>query len=178
MDVSKIPPGRNPPHEVNAFVEIPQGALPVKYEIDKASGALFVDRFLHTSMIYPSNYGFIPNTLAEDGDPIDILVVTPYPVVAGSVIRARPVGVLLMSDDKGFDEKVIAVPIDGLNPFYSNVKSHEDLPPLLVAQIKHFFQHYKDLEPGKTASVGDWAGLDVAHERIVMSIKRYSGLQI
>jgi len=173
MDITKIPPGQNPPHEVNAFVEIPQGALPVKYEIDKASGALFVDRFLHTSMIYPSNYGFIPNTLAEDGDPIDILVVTPMPVVAGCVIRARPVGVLLMEDDKGVDEKVLAVPVDPLNPFYANVKSYLDLPPLLVAQVKHFFTHYKDLEPGKMSSVGDWAGLDVAHERIRLAIDRY-----
>lgn len=170
MDITKIPPGRNAPHEVNAFVEIPQGALPVKYEIDKASGALFVDRFLHTSMIYPSNYGFIPNTLGEDGDPIDILVVTPMPVVAGCVIRARPVGVLLMTD---VDEKVLAVPVDPLNPFYANVKSHLDLPPLLVAQIKHFFQHYKDLEPGKSSSVGDWAGMDVAHQRITEAIARH-----
>jgi inorganic pyrophosphatase len=174
MDISRIPPGRNPPDEVNAFVEIPQGALPVKYEIDKLSGALFVDRFLHTSMIYPSNYGFIPNTLAEDGDPIDILVVTPYPVVAGSVIRARPVGVLLMSDEKGIDEKILAVPIDPLNPFYADVRTYQDLPPLLVAQITHFFQHYKDLEPGKGASVGDWAGLEVARERIRSAIIRHT----
>lgn len=174
MDITKIPPGRNPPHEVNAFVEIPQGALPVKYEIDKASGALFVDRFLHTSMIYPSNYGFIPNTLGEDGDPIDILVVTPMPVVAGCVIRARPVGVLLMEDDKGVDEKILAVPIDPLNPFYADVKSYLDLPPLLVAQVKHFFTHYKDLEPGKMSNVGDWAGLDVAHARILDAIARYT----
>lgn len=174
MDIAKIPPGRNPPFEVNAFVEIPQGALPVKYEIDKASGALFVDRFLHTSMIYPSNYGFIPNTLAEDGDPIDILVVTPMPVVAGCVIRARPVGVLLMRDEKGVDEKVLAVPVDPLNPFYADVRSHLDLPPLLVAQIKHFFQHYKDLEPGKGASVGDWAGLDMAHARIRAAMARHT----
>ncbi len=173
MDITKIPPGRNPPHEVNAFVEIPQGALPVKYEIDKASGALFVDRFLHTSMIYPSNYGFIPNTLGEDGDPIDILVVTPMPVVAGCVIRARPVGVLLMEDDKGVDEKVLAVPVDPLNPFYANVKSYRDLPPLLVAQVKHFFTHYKDLEPGKMSNVGDWADIGTAHQRIMEAIARY-----
>jgi inorganic pyrophosphatase len=173
MDVRQIPPGRDPPREVNAFVEIPQGALPVKYEIDKASGALFVDRFLHTSMIYPSNYGFIPNTLAEDGDPIDILVVTPMPVVAGCVIRARPVGVLMMSDEKGVDEKVLAVPVDALNPFYAEIARYSDLPALLAAQIKHFFTHYKDLEPGKRASVGDWAGLDVAHARITQAIARY-----
>jgi inorganic pyrophosphatase len=173
MDITKIPPGRDPPREVNAFVEIPQGALPVKYEIDKASGALFVDRFLHTSMIYPFNYGFIPGTLAEDGDPIDILVVTPMPVIAGSVIRARPVGVLNMQDEKGIDEKVLAVPIDPLNPFYANVTAHTDLPPLMVAQIKHFFEHYKDLEPGKGASVGGWEGVDAAHERIRLAIGRY-----
>lgn len=175
MDVAAIPPGRNPPHEVNAFVEIPQGGQPVKYEIDKASGALFVDRFLHTSMIYPSNYGFIPGTLAEDGDPLDILVVTPMPVVAGSVIRARPVGVLLMSDEKGVDEKILAVPIDALNPFYANVRTTDDLPPLLLAQIRHFFQHYKDLEPGKSASVGDWSTLDEARARIMGAIARAKG---
>src|SRR5215475_5856501 len=148
MDISKIPPGRNAPHEVNAFVEIPQGGLPVKYELNEASGALFVDRFLHASMIYPFNYGFIPGTLAEDGDPLDILVVTPMPVVPGCVIRARPVGVLLMSDEKGVDEKILAVPVDRLNPFYKDVKNYLDLPPLLIAQIDHFFRHYKDLEPG------------------------------
>lgn len=172
MDVRFIPPGQNPPHEVNAFIEIPQGGLPVKYELDERSGALFVDRFLHTSMLYPSNYGFIPNTLGDDGDPLDILVVTPMPVVAGCVIRARPVGVLLMSDEQGVDEKILGVPVDELNPFYSNVQTHEDLPPLLVQQIAHFFTHYKDLEPGKSASVGEWATLDIAHQRILQSIKR------
>jgi inorganic pyrophosphatase len=172
MDVTKIAPGHAPPHDLNAFIEIPQGGQPVKYELDQASGALFVDRFLHTSMMYPVNYGFVPNTLAEDGDPLDILVVTPTPVVPGSVIRARPVGVLLMSDEKGFDEKVLTVPVDKLNPFYANVRTHEDLPPLLIAQIAHFFTHYKDLEPGKSASVGQWAGLEAAHERIRLAIAR------
>lgn len=172
MDVTKIAPGHAPPHDLNAFIEIPQGGQPVKYELDQASGALFVDRFLHTSMMYPVNYGFVPNTLAEDGDPLDILVVTPTPVVPGSVIRARPVGVLLMSDEKGFDEKVLTVPVDKLNPFYANVRTHEDLPPLLIAQIAHFFTHYKDLEPGKSASVGEWAGLEAAHERIRLAIAR------
>lgn len=173
MDVRQIPPGRNPPFEVNAFVEIPQGGSPVKYELDQKSGALFVDRFLHSSMIYPSNYGFIPGTLGEDGDPLDILVVTPIPVVAGTVIRSRTVGILLMDDEKGVDEKILAVPIDALNPFYSDVKTHADLPPLLTAQIAHFFRHYKDLEPGKTASVGDWSTLEAAHERIMLAIGRY-----
>ncbi|MDX2277770.1 MAG: inorganic diphosphatase [Hyphomonadaceae bacterium] len=173
MTVHNIAPGRNAPHEVNAFVEIPQGGLPVKYEADHDTGVLFVDRFLHTSMIYPFNYGFIPQTLAEDGDPIDILVVTPMPVVPGCVIRSRPVGVLLMSDEKGMDEKILAVPVDALNPYYSNVQSFEDLPPLMVAQIQHFFQHYKDLEPGKTASIGEWAGRDKAYERIKLAIGNY-----
>ena len=173
MDVRFIPPGRNPPQEVNAFVEIPQGGLPVKYELDERSGALFVDRFLHTSMVYPFNYGFIPNTLAEDGDPLDILVVTPMPVVAGAVIRARPVGVLLMSDEKGVDEKILAVPIDATNPYYSDVKEYDDLPPLMVKQITHFFTHYKDLEPGKSASVGEWAQVEKAHERIMLAIGRH-----
>ena len=172
MSVKEIPPGRNPPHEVNAFIEIPQGGLPVKYELDQASSTLFVDRFLHTSMLYPSNYGFIPNTLGEDGDTLDILVVTPMPVVPGCVIRARPVGVLLMSDEKGVDEKILAVPVDALNPFYKDVKTHADLPPLLLQQITHFFTHYKDLEPGKSASVGEWATLETAHERIKLSIER------
>ncbi len=174
MDIAEIPPGRKPPNEVNAFVEIPQGGQPVKYELDMKSGALFVDRFLHTSMIYPSNYGFIPGTLGDDGDTLDILVVTPMPVVAGSVIRSRPVGVLLMEDEKGVDEKILAVPADALNPFYKDVKTHKDLPPLLVQQIEHFFKHYKDLEPGKTASVGDWGTLKVAHQRIMMAIDRFT----
>lgn len=172
MDIRFVSPGRNPPHEVNAFVEIPQGGLPVKYELDQKSGALFVDRFLHTSMMYPSNYGFIPGTLGEDGDPLDILVVTPMPVVAGCVIRSRPVGVLLMDDEKGVDEKILAVPVDALNPFYKDVKTYEDLPPLLVQQIAHFFTHYKDLEPGKRASVGAWAGIDIAHKRILLAVQR------
>jgi len=173
MDISKIPPGRNPPDEVNAFIEIPQGGLPVKYELNEDSGALFVDRFLHTSMIYPFNYGFIPGTLAEDGDPLDILVVTPMPVVPGCVIRSRPVGVLLMSDEKGVDEKILALPVDALNPYFSGITSYTELPPLLTAQIGHFFKHYKDLEPGKSASVGDWASRDKAQERIMAAIERH-----
>ncbi|MFZ4122784.1 MAG: inorganic diphosphatase [Caulobacterales bacterium] len=172
MLVKQIPPGNKPPEDVNAFIEIPQGGMPVKYELDPNSGTLFVDRFLHTSMIYPANYGFIPNTLSEDGDPIDILVVTPTPVVPGAVIRARPVGVLMMSDEKGFDEKVLAVPVDKLNPFYTNVRAYTDLPPLLIEQIAHFFTHYKDLEPGKMASVGEWADVEAAHERITLAVNR------
>src|SRR5881409_513913 len=121
MDLSKIPVGENPPYDVNALIEIPQGGEPVKYEIDKASGAMFVDRFLHTAMFYPCNYGFIPHTLADDGDPVDVLVAGPVPVAPGAVLRSRPIGVLIMEDDKGQDEKLLAVPVDALHPFYSGI---------------------------------------------------------
>ena len=128
MDISKIPIGRNPPIDLNAVIEIPIGGVPVKYELDKASGAMFVDRFLHTAMFYPGNYGFIPHTLSEDGDPCDILVVSNVAVVPGAVIRCRPVGALLMQDEAGMDEKVLAVPVDDLHPFYSNIRNYTDLP--------------------------------------------------
>src|SRR6185369_149382 len=153
MDLSSIKVGENPPHEVNVIIEIPQGGAPVKYEVDKKSGAMFVDRFLHTAMFYPANYGFIPHTLSEDGDPIDCMVIAPTPVAPGAVVRARPIGALLMEDEKGIDEKIIAVPIDKLHPFYKRVGSYRDLPEILVEQIGHFFQHYKDLEQGKWVKV-------------------------
>ena len=150
MDISKIPIGRNPPIDLNAVIEIPIGGVPVKYELDKASGAMFVDRFLHTAMFYPGNYGFIPHTLSEDGDPCDILVVSNVAVVPGAVIRCRPVGALLMQDEAGMDEKVLAVPVDDLHPFYSNIRNYTDLPSVLIEQIAHFFEHYKELEQGKS----------------------------
>jgi inorganic pyrophosphatase len=172
MDILKIPPGRNPPTDVNAVIEIPQGGVPVKYELDKDSGAIFVDRFLHTAMFYPGNYGFIPQTLSEDGDPVDVLVVTQVPVVPGAVIRCRPIGVLLMRDEKGGDEKIIAVPTDDLHPFYNDVRTYEDLPSILRDQIGHFFQHYKDLERGKWVDVARWAGPDEAERLIREGIER------
>jgi inorganic pyrophosphatase len=132
MDLSKIPIGRDPPRDVNVVVEIPQGGEPVKYELDKASGAVFVDRFLHTAMFYPGNYGFVPHTLAEDGDPIDVLIVGPAPVVPGAVVRCRPIGAQMMRDEHGPDEKIIAVPVDALHPFYTGVRSTQDLPPIPV----------------------------------------------
>ena len=135
MDIAKIPTGVNPPFDVNAVIEIPQGGEPVKYELDKASGAMFVDRFLHTAMFYPGNYGFIPHTLSADGDPCDVLVVGQVPVVSGAVIRCRPIGALLMEDEAGLDEKIVAVPVDALHPFYSGVTSYRDLPPILSEQI-------------------------------------------
>jgi inorganic pyrophosphatase len=166
MDVTKIITGVNPPYDVNAIIEIPMGGEPVKYEMDKASGALFVDRFLHTAMFYPGNYGFIPHTLADDGDPCDILVVGPTPVVPGAVVRCRPLGALLMEDEAGGDEKIIAVPVDALHPFYVGVASWRQLPVILTEQIAHFFQHYKDLEKGKTAVIRGWADPEEAADLI------------
>jgi len=167
MDVSKIPVGVNPPYDVNAIIEIPQGGEPVKYELDKESGALFVDRFLHTAMFYPGNYGFIPHTLSQDGDPCDVLVVGRTPVVPGAIIRSRPVGALLMEDEAGPDEKIIAVPVDALHPYYTGVKTYENLPAILREQIAHFFQHYKDLEKGKWVTIVKWLDTEGA-ERLVM----------
>jgi inorganic pyrophosphatase len=172
MDISKIPVGLNPPHDLNAIIEIPQGGLPIKYELDKASGTLFVDRFLHTSMVYPANYGFIPHTLAEDGDPTDIMVVTQVPVMATAIIRCRPVGVLMMEDEHGPDEKIISVPVDKLNPYYSNVANYTDFPSMLREQIAHFFRHYKELEQGKWTRVTKWMSAEHAAEMIMKSIAR------
>ena len=172
MDLSQIPAGRNPPRDVNVLIEIPAGGLPVKYEMDKKSGALFVDRFLHTAMFYPGNYGFIPHTLSEDGDPIDVLVISAVPVIPGAVVRCRPVGVLVMQDQAGPDEKIIAVPTDDLHPFHTDVRSYHDLPTILLKQIEHFFQHYKDLEPAKWTKLGDWGGADVAERLIIEAVKR------
>lgn len=175
MDLAKIPSGRAPPHDINVVVEIPQGGEPVKYELDKASGAVFVDRFLHTAMFYPGNYGFIPHTLAEDGDPIDVLVVGPVPVVPGAVVRCRPIGALMMEDEHGPDEKIIAVPVDALHPYYSNVQSYRDLPPILCDQIAHFFRHYKDLEAGKWVNISRWAEAEEAAALIATAITRAAG---
>jgi len=172
MDVSKIPVGVNPPMDVNAIIEIPQGGLPVKYELDKASGALFVDRFLHTAMQYPANYGFIAHTLSADGDPCDILVVSQIPVVPGAVIRCRPIGALMMTDEAGPDEKIIAVPVDKLHPFYQGISSYLDLPQILREQVAHFFQHYKDLEKGKWVTIVNWVGPKEAGEMITAGIAR------
>ncbi len=139
MDISRIPVGVNPPYDVNALIEIPQGGAPVKYELDKASGAMFVDRFLHTAMFYPGNYGFIPHTLSGDGDPIDILVVGPTPVATGAIIRCRPIGCLIMVDEAGEDEKVLAVPVDKLHPYYAGIDSWRALPSILTEQVAHRF---------------------------------------
>ena len=175
MNLDKIPSGRNAPWEVNVIIEVPLGGAPVKYELDKDSGAMYVDRFLHTAMRYPCNYGFIPHTLAADGDPTDVMVVTDNPVVPGAVVRARPIGVLIMEDEAGEDEKILAVPADDLHPFYSDVSSYRSLPNILLDQISHFFQHYKDLEPNKWVKIKRWGEADEAFRLIQASIEARSG---
>ncbi|MDH3229106.1 MAG: inorganic diphosphatase [Alphaproteobacteria bacterium] len=172
MDITKIPVGANPPWNVNVIIEVSLGSDPVKYEFDKASGAIYVDRFLHTAMFYPANYGFIPHTLSGDGDPCDVLVVGRVPVVPGAIVRSRPVGVLMMEDESGQDEKILAVPIDQLHPYYSDVVSYRDLPEVLRDQIAHFFAHYKDLEKDKWAKVTRWGEAEEATRLIEEAIAR------
>ncbi|MBL4907277.1 MAG: inorganic diphosphatase [Sneathiella sp.] len=172
MDISKISAGKDVPWDVNVVIEIPIGGVPVKYEVDKDSGAMFVDRFLHTAMFYPCNYGFIPHTLADDGDPTDMLVAGPIPVIPGAVIRARPVGVLIMEDEAGQDEKILGVPVDSLHPYYSDVANYKDLRGVLLDQISHFFEHYKDLEKGKWVNVVRWGDADEAAEMIKKSLNK------
>jgi inorganic pyrophosphatase len=173
MDISKIPTGVNPPYDLNAIIEISQGGEPVKYEIDKDSGALYVDRFLHTAMFYPGNYGFIPHTLSGDGDPADVLVVAPTAVPPGAIIRCRPIGCLMMEDEAGADEKILAVPVDKLHPFYAGVDSWRSLPSILTEQIAHFFKHYKDLEKGKSVDITRWADVEETAQIIREAIARY-----
>lgn len=173
MSLNAVPAGKNLPDEVNVIIEIPAHADPVKYEVDKDSGAMFVDRFMATCMHYPVNYGYVPNTLSEDGDPVDVLVITPFPLLSGSVIRCRPVGVLNMTDESGKDAKVLAVPVDKLSTIYRNVKEINDVPELTLKQIEHFFEHYKDLEPGKWVKVDGWADAAAAKDEITGSVKRF-----
>lgn len=172
VDISKIPVGKDAPRDVNAIIEVPMGSDPVKYEMDKDSGALYVDRFLHACMHYPCNYGFIPHTLSGDGDPADVLVVTQYPVAPGSVLRSRPIGVLIMEDESGEDEKILAVPVAKLHPFYDNVKEYSDLPQILLDQISHFFSHYKDLEKGKHVNIKGWKDSATAMRMIEEALER------
>lgn len=156
MDMSKIKAGENPPMDINVIIEVPLGGEPIKYEMDKESGAMFVDRFLYTSMRYPCNYGFIPHTLSDDGDPTDVLVVGQRALMPGSVVRARPVGVLLMEDEAGLDEKIVAVPHQKLTAYYDKIKTYVDLPQVLQDRIPHFFEHYKDLEKDKWVKIVGW----------------------
>lgn len=172
MDIKHISPGKDVPNDINVIIEVPMGVQPIKYEMDKDSGAIFVDRFLHTAMYYPCNYGFIPHTLSGDGDPCDVLVVGQYPVAPGAVMRSRPVGVLMMEDESGEDEKILAVPHSKLHPFYDDVKTVDDLPVILRDQIAHFFEHYKDLEKDKWVKVTGWFGPEKASELINAALDR------
>lgn len=171
MNINEIAIGENPPFDVNVVIEVPQGQNPVKYEIDKASGAMRVDRFVHTAMFYPVNYGFIPHTLCPDGDATDVMVVSQVPVVPGAIVRCRPVGVMIMEDEAGEDDKIMAVPHDALHPYYTNVASFRDLPEILIQQVEHFFAHYKDLERGKWAKIVRWGEAGEAYKVIEQSIE-------
>ncbi|MFJ1268401.1 inorganic diphosphatase [Legionella lytica] len=175
MGLKKVSSGRDIPNEINVIIEIPMNSGPVKYEVNKDSGVLFVDRFLSTPMFYPANYGYIPNTLSEDGDPVDVLVITPVPLINGSVIPCRVVGVLKMTDESGVDAKLLAVPINKLTKIYEAVETYKDLPEYLLNSIKHFFEHYKDLEAGKWVKVDGWEGPEAALAEIVASIDRFAG---
>ena len=172
MRIDAIAIGQNPPEDVNVIIEVPLGGQPIKYEMDKDAGTLVVDRFLYTPMSYPGNYGFVPHTLSEDGDPIDVLVINTRELIPGCVINVRPVGVLIMEDNAGQDEKVIAVPSHSLTKRYDHIVTHSDLPEITLHQIEHFFEHYKDLEPGKWDKIGDWHGADDARQLIVEAIER------
>ena len=173
MNLDRVTPGRDVPNDFNVIIEIPMNADPIKYEVDKATGAMFVDRFMSTAMHYPCNYGYIPHTLAEDGDPTDVLVITPIPLQPGVVIRCRPIGMLTMEDDGGVDAKVLAVPVDKVCPLYKDIKSYKDLPEFQIAPIAHFFEHYKDLEKGKWVKIGGWVGVEEAKTEILASVGRY-----
>jgi len=172
MRIDAISIGKNPPHDVNVIVEVPFGGQPIKYEMDKEAGTLVVDRFLHTPMTYPGNYGFVPHTLSDDGDPIDVLICNTRPLVPGCVINVRPIGVLVMEDNAGQDEKVIAVPSAHLTKRYEGVEDYRDLPEITLQQIEHFFEHYKDLESGKWVKIGGWQDADIARRLIVEAIER------
>ncbi|PWV98266.1 inorganic pyrophosphatase [Hoeflea marina] len=172
MRIDAISIGDKPPHDVNVIIEVPVGGQPIKYEMDKEAGTLVVDRFLYTSMTYPGNYGFIPHTLSDDGDPIDVLVANTRPLIPGCVINVRPIGVLVMEDNAGQDEKIIAVPSPHLTKRYKDVHEHTDMPDITMQQIEHFFEHYKDLEPGKWVKIGGWQNAEVARRLIVEAIER------
>ena len=173
MNLDRVDSGLDVPNNINVIIEIPAHSDPVKYEVDKETGAMFVDRFMNTAMHYPCNYGYVPHTLSDDGDPVDVLVLTPVPLIFGSVVRCRPVGVLKMTDESGDDAKVLAVPTDKLCKVYRSVQDFRDLPPMILEQIAHFFEHYKDLDEGKWVRVDGWYGIDEAREEILKSVQMY-----
>src|SRR5499427_9738676 len=173
MSFDSIPAGRDVPNDCNVVIEIPMHGPPIKYEVDKATGMVFVDRFMSTAMHYPCNYGYIPQTLSDDGDPCDVLVISPFPLITGVVVRCRPIGMLKMDDEAGGDAKILAVPVDKLTGLYRSVQSPRDLPEITTRQIAHFFEHYKDLEPGKWVRVSTWVDAHEAKGEIMASIARY-----
>ena len=172
MDIKKVPIGDNPPQEVNVVIEVPLRSDPIKYEFEKDAGAIFVDRFLYTTMFYPCNYGFVPHTLSEDGDPVDVMVMGRMPVQPGAVLPARIIGVLELEDEAGGDEKMLAVPARKITPLYDRVDSWQDIPEIDLDRMRHFFEHYKDLEPNKWVRVGNWRDPDAAYEMVSAAIER------
>ncbi len=174
MSLNNVSAGRDLPNDFNVIIEIPMNADPIKYEVDKESGAIFVDRFMGTAMHYPCNYGYIPHTISDDGDPVDVLVITPFPLFPGVVVRCRPIGVLKMTDEAGGDAKVLAVPVDKILPIYKHWQKPEDINELRLKQIQHFFEHYKDLEQGKWVKIEGWFGQDEAKAEIMSGITAYN----
>lgn len=173
MGLETLKAGKNVPDDINVVIEISSNSHPVKYEIDKKCGLITVDRFLGTSMCYPCDYGFVPHTLSEDGDPVDVLVISPYPLVNKCVIQCRPIGMLCMTDESGKDAKILAVPVDKLSPHYKHIQKPEDLGMDILSTIEHFFKHYKDLEPGKWTKIDGWKDMNAAKEEILASVKRF-----
>jgi inorganic pyrophosphatase len=177
MNLDRVDSGRDLPNDFNVIIEIPMAADPIKYEVDKETGALFVDRFMMTAMHYPCNYGYIPHTIADDGDPVDVLVITPFPVTTGAVVRCRALGILKMEDEAGGDAKLVAVPIDKVLPIYKHWKKITDIAPERLATIQHFFEHYKDLEAGKWVKVVGWGGPEEAAAEILEGVTRFKSLK-
>ncbi|MFO1415540.1 MAG: inorganic diphosphatase [Burkholderiales bacterium] len=177
MSLDRVPAGKDLPNDCNVVIEIPMRADPIKYEVDKETGAVFVDRFMSTAMHYPCNYGYIPNTLSDDGDPCDVLVLSPVPLITGVVVRCRPIGMLKMDDEAGGDAKILAVPIDKLSSLYRDITSPRDLPQVTTQQIAHFFEHYKDLEPGKWVRIASWTEAEEAKREIMDSVARFKKSQ-
>ncbi len=174
MILDRVPSGKDAPNDINVIIEIPAHSDPVKYEVDKDTGAMFVDRFMATAMFYPCNYGYVPHSLSEDGDPVDVLVVTPHALISGAVIRVRPIGVLKMSDEGGIDAKILAVPVNKLTDLYAHINDIDDVSKSLLNQISHFFEHYKDLEKGKWVKIEGWGNSAEAKAEIVASINRFN----
>ena len=178
MSLNLVSSGKNLPHDFNVIIEIPMQGDPVKYEVDKESGAIFVDRFMGTAMQYPTNYGYVPHTLADDGDPVDVLVMTPVPLIPGVVVRCRPLGVLLMEDEAGLDAKVLAVPVEKVCGLYGHLKSHKDVSDWRLNMISHFFEHYKDLDKGKWVKINGWGDIDQARKEILDGVANYNNEKV